>query len=182
MIEWVLVILLITVLIYLFWKYSELKGTIENRARDIYEKWKSSELEKESQRKADLIFNEWKQKEEEKLKKEVEKIRQDAIEKSKTVIRGKVTEHLVPFFPDFKYNPRDARFMGSPVDLVVFDGLDEGELRKIILMEVKTGKIAKLSDREKMVRDCIDSKNVDYEVVHVRSNSINYIPKEEYQA
>jgi len=173
MIEWVLVILLITVLIYLFWKYSELKGTIENRARDIYEKWKSSELEKESQRKADLIFNEWRQK-------EVEKIRKDAIEKSKTVIRGKVTEHLVPFFPDFKYNPKDARFMGSPVDIVVFDGLDEGELRKIILMEVKTGKIAKLSDREKMVRDCIDSKNVDYEVVHVGANSINYIPKEEY--
>jgi predicted Holliday junction resolvase-like endonuclease len=35
---------------------------------------------------------------------------------------GKVTEHFIPDLPDFAYNPKDARFLGSPVDFIVFDG------------------------------------------------------------
>jgi len=49
-------------------------------------------------------------------------IRADAIQKSQSVIIGKVTEHAVPYLPEFTYNPKDARFIGSPVDLGVFDG------------------------------------------------------------
>ena len=26
-----------------------------------------------------------------------------------------MTEHLVPFFPGFKYNPKDVRFVGTPI-------------------------------------------------------------------
>jgi predicted Holliday junction resolvase-like endonuclease len=75
-------------------------------------------------------------------------IRRDAIDRSKAVIVGKVTEHIVPYFPQFKFNPKDARFIGSPLDFVIFDGLDEGSLRKIVLVEVKTG-AANLNTRER---------------------------------
>ena len=159
MIEWILIILLIIVLIYLFWKYSELKGEIENRARDIFEKWRSTELETQANEKAKLLFQDWAQQEE-------KGIREDAIKRSEAVIQGKVTEHLIPFFPDFKYNPKDVRFMGTPVDLVVFDGLGEGEMRKVVFVEVKTGKTANLSSRERMVRNCVEHKDVAYEIIH----------------
>jgi len=55
---------------------------------------------------------------------------------------GKITEHFIPYLPMFKYNPKDARFIGSPIDFIVFDGLSEGEIRKIVLVEVKAGKSA----------------------------------------
>ena len=161
MIEWVLIILLVLFLIYLFWKYSELKGEIENRARDIFEKWRLTELETQANEKANLLFQDWAQQEE-------KEIREDAIKRSEAVIQGKVTEHLIPFFPDFKYNPKDVRFMGTPVDLVVFDGLSEGEMRKVVFVEVKTGKTANLSNRERMVRNCVESKDVVYEIIHHR--------------
>jgi len=161
MIEWILIILLLIVLIYLFWKYSELKGEIENRARNIFGKWRSTELETQANEKAKLLFQAWAQQEE-------KGIREDAIKRSEAVIQGKVTEHLIPFFPDFKYNPKDVRFMGTPVDLVVFDGLSEGEMRNVVFVEVKTGKTANLSSRERMVRNCVESKEVVYEIIHHR--------------
>src|SRR5579864_4869846 len=34
-------------------------------------------------------------------------IRADAIQRSQSVIVGKVTEHIVPYLPEFSYNPRD---------------------------------------------------------------------------
>jgi len=39
-------------------------------------------------------------------------IRADAIQESQSVIIGKVTEHVVPYLPEFAYNPKDARFIG----------------------------------------------------------------------
>lgn len=159
MIEWVIIILLIIVLIYLFWQYSELKGDIESRARNIFERWRSIESDAQAYEKAKLLFQNWIQQEE-------GKIRQDAIKRSESVIKGKITEHLIPFFPDFGYNPKDARFIGTPIDLVVFDGLSEGSMKKIIFIEVKTGKTASLSTREKLIRDCVENKNVGYEIIH----------------
>jgi predicted Holliday junction resolvase-like endonuclease len=96
-------------------------------------------------------------------KREVEEsIRQDAVERSRAVTAGKVREHLVPYLPGFPYNPRDVRFIGSPVDLVVFDGLDEGVVRRIVFVEVKTGR-ADLSRRERLVRDAVLRQAVGWE-------------------
>jgi len=96
----------------------------------------------------------------ERWKREFERrIRDDAVKKSQAVTLGKVTEHLIPYLPDFAYNPRDVRFLGSPIDLIVFDGLDEGDLGDIVFIEVKTGE-ADLNSRERRVREAVQSKRV----------------------
>ena len=82
------------------------------------------------------------------------------------MITGKVTEHLIPYLPEFRYNSKDARFIGSPIDLIVFDGLDEGDLRKIVFVEVKSGK-STLSKRERLIRDAIERKKVEWEILRV---------------
>jgi len=89
-------------------------------------------------------------------------IRQDAVLRSQAVTVGKVSEQLLPYLPGFRFNPKDARFLGSPVDLVVFDGLDEGELRGVWFLEVKTGN-AVLSGRERQIRDAILEKRVGWD-------------------
>ena len=86
-------------------------------------------------------------------------IREDAVQRSLAVTTGKVNEQLVPFLPEFRFNPKDARFLGSPVDLVVFDGLAAGDVRRVVFLEVKTGE-GSLSARERQVRDVIEARQV----------------------
>ena len=87
------------------------------------------------------------------------KIRENAVQRSLAVTAGKVHEQLVPYLPEFGFNPKDARFLGSPVDLVVFDGLAAGDVKRVVFLEVKTGG-APLTTRERQVREVIDAREV----------------------
>jgi predicted Holliday junction resolvase-like endonuclease len=88
-------------------------------------------------------------------------IRDDAVQRSQAVTAGKVHEQLIPYLPAFPYNPKDVRFLGSPIDLVVFDGLAEGRIRRIVFLEVKTGRSG-LTSRERGVRDVIQAREVEW--------------------
>ena len=88
-------------------------------------------------------------------------VRDDAVIRSQAVTSGKVFEQLVPHLPGFEFNPRDARFLGSPVDFVVFDGLSEGEVRRVVFLEVKTGG-AQLTSRERTVRNSVRAGHVEW--------------------
>ena len=90
--------------------------------------------------------------------------RQDAVERSLAVTVGKVFEQLVPYLPGFRFNPKDVRFLGSPVDFVVFDGLSDGQVRRVVFVEVKTG-AAELSTRERRVRDAVERGRVEWAVI-----------------
>jgi predicted Holliday junction resolvase-like endonuclease len=169
MIEWILILLLLGAVFILFFLYIRQNRMTETRAREIFEawrlqeredlsRWKAEELGRLSDEKAAMLFEGWKMREE-------EAIRSDAIRRSESVTRGKMTEHLIPFFPDFPYNPRDARFLGSPVDLIVFDGLSDEKIAEIVFVEIKTSRNPSLSRREREVRDCIDEKRVSYRMI-----------------
>jgi predicted Holliday junction resolvase-like endonuclease len=88
-------------------------------------------------------------------------VRQDAIQRSLAVTAGKVYEQLVPYLPGFPFNPKDVRFLGSPVDFVVFDGLSDGHITRIVFVEVKTG-AADLSTRERRIRDTVQDSRVEW--------------------
>jgi predicted Holliday junction resolvase-like endonuclease len=94
-------------------------------------------------------------------------IREDAVQRSRAVTSGKVHEQLIPYLPVFPYNPKDVRFLGSPIDLVVFDGLSEGCVRRIVFLEVKTGGSC-LTTRERSVRDAIQDGNIEWDELRVR--------------
>ena len=60
----------------------------------------------------------------------------------------------------------DVRFLGGPIDLVVFDGLAEGRVRRIVFLEVKTGRSG-LTSRERCVRDVIQAREVEWAELRV---------------
>ena len=97
-------------------------------------------------------------------------VRADAVQRSLAVTAGKVYEQLVPYLPGFGFDPRDARFLGSPVDLVVFDGLSEGDVRRIVFVEVKTAG-ADLSTRERRVRDAVRARQVEWRELRVAART-----------
>jgi predicted Holliday junction resolvase-like endonuclease len=147
-------------------RYTALKAQIETRARAQYEVWRESDLvaikkqyEELTRKEAGVQFQQWRQESQ-------VVIRKDAVEKSRAVILGKVTEHVVPFFPAFHHNPKDARFIGTPVDFIVFDGLDDREVRNIVFVEVKTGS-SSLNTRERQIRNAVKQGLVEWEELRI---------------
>ena len=141
---------------------SALRESFGQRLQDWIDNEKTRIITDQSaiaRREAQLSLAEWKQDEE-------EAIRQDAIKRSQSVIVGKVTEHMVPFLPDFPWNPKDARFIGAPIDFLVFDGLDEGRLRSIVFVEVKTAS-SPLTAREKQIREAVEGRRIGWREIRI---------------
>jgi len=169
-----LLLIAIVLIDFLVYKYYALKAQSQARIHEEYrkqteiamrkaqeqlQKWREQELEQSRKQQLETARIEMKA-EFEKWKSEYEKqIRQDAIQRSQSVITGKITEHLVPYLPDFQYNPKDARFIGSPIDLIIFDGLNDSEVRQIVFAEIKTG-ASSLNDRERQVRNAVQAGRV----------------------
>lgn len=96
-----------------------------------------------------------------KWEKKVPDIRKDAITKSKKVLTGLFSEQLAPFLPDFPWKPTEARFIGKPIDFIIFEGMDEKDIQKVIFVEVKSGK-SRLSKHEKNLKDTIKDKKIEW--------------------
>ena len=127
---------------------------MRERAERMFEVWRERHAEEDLER--------WRHKTE-------TDIRADAVKRSRAVVTGKVTEHLVPYLGEFPFNPMDVRFLGTPVDLVVFDGLSEGSLQEVVFVEIKSGPSASLSTRERRIRDAVRNGRVrwlEYRVSH----------------
>jgi len=102
-----------------------------------------------------------------KLFKDAEKrIKEKSVSASRRSLVGKFIERFVPFLSNVKYAAADMHFMGSPIDYIVFDGLRDDEIKKIIFLEVKTGE-SKLTKREKSLKDAVNKRKVKWEEVRV---------------
>lgn len=85
--------------------------------------------------------------------------RREAITKSRAVIGGQFSEQLSPYLPNFEFNPTECKFLGKPIDFIVFKGMDEKNINEVIFVEVKSGK-AKLNAHEKNLKTTIEKKKV----------------------
>ena len=85
-----------------------------------------------------------------------------ALERSRRVLKGQAAEQLAPLAADFCYLPNDSRFLGSPIDYIVFDGLSEDEELEIVFLEIKSG-AAKLSAREARIKQAVKAGRVRWE-------------------
>jgi predicted Holliday junction resolvase-like endonuclease len=139
--------------------------TMSRRVQTGIDRWRGEErqeLEIELRSFADaearLRFEQWKQDHE-------QAIRLDAVQRSVAITKGKVTEHIVPYLPGFYLDPKDVRFLGTPIDLIAFDGLNASEEVEIVFIEVKTGQ-STLSAREKAVKRAVEAKRVSWRVIN----------------
>ncbi|MEK6846664.1 MAG: Holliday junction resolvase-like protein [Nanoarchaeota archaeon] len=80
--------------------------------------------------------------------------RADAIARSRAVLTGQFSEQIAPYLPGFLYSPTECKFIGKPVDFVVFNGLDDKNVKEIVFVEVKSGK-SRLSGTENSVKDAV---------------------------
>lgn len=92
--------------------------------------------------------------------------RKDAIEKSRAVLGGQFSEQISPFMPGFKYSPTECRFVGKPIDFLVFRGMDGKDISEVVFLEVKSGK-SSISSSEKKLKETIEKKRVRWEEYRV---------------
>ena len=147
---------------------TDLELQVHQLAAQKFEEYKTTLLQTEQDRihseqkvVAEAYFEQWKM--------EYEMvIRQDAIKKSQAVTIGKVTEHMVPYFSGvFPYNPKEARFIGSPIDLIVFDGMETTpENISIHFIEVKTA-TSTLSPKQRAIKYAVLNKRVEWKELGV---------------
>jgi predicted Holliday junction resolvase-like endonuclease len=141
MIGWIVAVILFICLIILYFYF-----------KDEIRKW---EMNFENR------VNEWTRTKE-------KEVREDAIKRSSATRVGKEIERLIPFTSEFPYDPRDVRWLGDPIDLVIFDGYGESrdtgdpdKLNKIVICEVKSGKSRK-SKYQRLIKELIEDKKVEW--------------------
>jgi predicted Holliday junction resolvase-like endonuclease len=86
-----------------------------------------------------------------------------ALKYQRPILAGKISEQIAPFFPDFPEDLKfsEARFIGKPVDFIIFKGIDDDNINELVFVEVKSGK-SQLTARERSLKDVIQAKKVSW--------------------
>lgn len=95
-------------------------------------------------------------------------IRKDAIEKAKSITKGFDGETFSPFLIG-KWNPRDYKHMGDPIDYLILDGAEnvrsglQEEIDSITLLEIKTGS-SDMNTVQRRIRDAVVANRVQFAI------------------
>ncbi|MDQ8952686.1 Holliday junction resolvase-like protein [Acinetobacter rudis] len=101
------------------------------------------------------------------------KARKSSVNTSRAVLKGKMAEQLAPLLPEFQYLPSDAKFLGDPVDYIVFDGYSDfrdgdghAEDIDVIFIDIKSGG-ARLSKGQQAIAEAIAQGRVRFETLRI---------------
>ena len=96
-----------------------------------------------------------------------------SVNTSRAVLKGKMAEQLAPIMPEFQYLPSDAKFLGDPVDYVVFDGYTDfrdgdgaAEDIEVVLIDIKSGG-ARLTKGQMAIANAIAEGRVRFETIRI---------------
>jgi predicted Holliday junction resolvase-like endonuclease len=103
-------------------------------------------------------------------------IRKDSVNRSRSTLKGRISEQMAPLLPEFPFASADARFIGNPIDFVVFDGYtrakdDRGDTISIVLVEIKKGK-GKLTREESMIKKAVEEGRVSWRTILLKDEEL----------
>lgn len=108
------------------------------------------------------------------LDKDIKEAQKRSNNMQRNVLKGQIGEQFMPFITDFPYNPSDCRFMGEPIDYVIFQNLHkcaDGNVPiedvHLIIAEVKTGN-ARLNQRQKIIKQAIRNGQVSFKELRIK--------------
>lgn len=160
---YILLIVFLLVLYNLFnlWKDKdkrinlELEKNINSRIRNY-----KFEYEKAQKEIYALKFNQWKNDNE-------FEIRRRAIYQSRAAIAETITEELSIINNNFAFNPKDIKFVGRFIDLIIFDGSAEESEVSIYFVEILNKSHLNKNDYKAQVEKAILNGNYNFEEINL---------------
>ena len=101
-----------------------------------------------------------------------------AVQRSRSVLSGMFAEQLAPYLPNFPFSPAEAKFIGAPIDFLVFRGMDAQHIEEVIFVEVKSGS-ARLNQNEHSLKEAIENKRVRWHEYRVPTPVTHFDPATE---
>ena len=96
-----------------------------------------------------------------------------SVNTSRAVLKGKMAEQMAPIMPEFRYLPSDAKFLGVPIDFIVFDGYTDfrdgdgqAEDIEVVLIDIKSGG-ARLTKGQQAIAQAIREGRVRFETIRI---------------
>jgi predicted Holliday junction resolvase-like endonuclease len=108
------------------------------------------------------------------IQKAEKNIRKDAVKKSRRTLLGRLWEQVSPYLPKFPYHPSDMKFLGAPIDFIIFKGMGEKKIEEVVFLEVKSGK-STLNAQEKKLKEAIEKGKVKWKLFRVdKGEDVNH--------
>ena len=102
-------------------------------------------------------------------KSKLDQLRMEIADKQRAGIKGRVTEMFAPYLEGFPFKASECKFLGDPIDYVVFEGLDERNIKGIHFLDVKADS-SELSKHQKQIKEIIEQKgNVGFSTFRFRT-------------
>ncbi len=158
-----IILALLVALAYLFTQLRQAQGKYDNVAQDCQVKVENVIKDYEGKiREINL-----------KHQNEVEKARQQSVATSRHTIKGQIAEQMAPLLKGFPYIPSDSRFIGDPIDYIVFkgytdirDGRKSNDDFEIVIVDIKHN-TASLSPGQRAIAKAVEEGKVRFEVIRV---------------
>jgi len=106
---------------------------------------------------------------EQEWKEKLEKLRSEIADKQRAGIKGKITEMFAPYLEGFPFKASECKFLGDPVDYVVFEGLDNRDITGIHFLDVKADS-SELKKHQRQIKEIIEQKgNIGFKTFRFRT-------------
>lgn len=103
---------------------------------------------------------------EEKFNEEESKIRDDAKKRGRLKVPKLISKSLDKNFVNLNLNPYDVKAVLHPIDFVVFDGMNDGQVKNVTLLSSKT-KNTNLKNIHAEISKAITNKAYDWKIMRV---------------
>jgi predicted Holliday junction resolvase-like endonuclease len=112
------------------------------------------------------------------FQRELKEATKRSVDQSRSTLKGQIAEQMAPMLPGFRYLPADARFLGDPIDYVVFDGrtnlanngIGDDKL-EVVLLEVKHGQ-SKLTPVQRAIAQAVGEGRVRFEIAQIDEDGV----------
>lgn len=156
-------ILLIIFLIYIILNVVNKEHRIEKEINSILEnrlKYTEREYQRNQEQLLDLKFKEW-------LSENEFDIRRTAIRQMNSHILDNISKELSIVKNNFAFNPKDIKFTGRFIDLIIFDGAADEELVNIYFIDIQRPGITGKHTFKAKVANAIKKGNVSFQEINL---------------
>ena len=91
-------------------------------------------------------------------------VREEAAKRAQAQVPKLIKKSLSDHIVSLKYNPYDIKPINHPIDLVVYDGMSDGDVKDVIFLHSKNKAMQEL---HKSIHNAVENKEYDWKVVRI---------------